>query len=82
MRGWLKMLEAAPARLPEPCCGSCRFWVNPTWHGSSGYGPEFKECQRIQHEGRGDIAITVDGDGYGSSLLTRANFACNLFEAR
>ena len=58
-------------------CRDCKYWELRLRH-FSGAG----ECNRVEHEGYNDLAFVLDGDGLGSSLHTRPDFGCILFEQR
>lgn len=58
-------------------CETCKHWTTIVMH----FGDDHA-CEKINQESRGTPAWTQDAEDYWSSLRTRADFGCVLWEQK
>lgn len=89
--------HSAEAPVMYPTCGSCRHWDQESRKVPTLYLDDepYEEpipggwggCERIIHrrhetDEEGEVAFLSDGSGYYAALTTKAEFGCQLWEAR
>jgi hypothetical protein len=55
--------------------------VNPLWEAQE-YVDDDYQTKRLTESGMMRLAFAQDGSGYMAKLLTKAEFSCNMWEAK